>query len=93
MPRKLKVTIDGGGTRTNANLPIGRKVSTGAAGDSEDQSVTGIIEGQGGSIVGAEDVVTGGAGYVFSSTTAVPTVSLTGSGSGCTVNVSQYLVK
>ena len=47
LPRKLKVTIDGGGTRTNANLPIGRKVSTGAAGDSEDQSVTGIIEGQG----------------------------------------------
>ena len=48
LPRKLKVTIDGSGTRTNANLPIGRKVSTGAAGDSEDQSVTGIIEGQGG---------------------------------------------
>ena len=88
LPRKLKVTIDGGGTRTNANLPIGRKVSTGAAGDSEDQSVTGIIEGQGGSIVGAGDVVTGGVGYAFSSTTAVPTVSLTGSGSGCTVNVT-----
>ena len=48
LPRKLKVTIDGSGTRTNANLPIGgRKISTGAAGDSEDQSVTGIIEGQG----------------------------------------------
>ena len=52
LPRKLKVTIDGSGTRTNANLPFGRKVSTGAAGDSEDQSVTGIIEGQGSSIVG-----------------------------------------
>ena len=88
LPRKLKVTIDGSGTRTNANLPIGRKVSTGAAGDSEDQSVTGIIEGQGGSIVGAATVVTGGSGYAFSSTTAVPTVSLTGSGSGCTVNIS-----
>ena len=88
LPRKLKVAIDGGGTRTNANLPIGRKVSTGAAGDPEDQSVTGIIEGQGGSIVGAATVVTGGSGYAFSSTTAVPTVSLTGSGSGCTVNIS-----
>ena len=89
LPRKLKVAIDGGGTRTNANLPIGRKVSTGAAGDPEDQSVTGIIEGQGGSIVGAGDVVTGGSGYSFNGTTAIPTVSLTGSGSECTVNVTE----
>ena len=37
-------------------FPIGRKVSTGAAGDSEDQSVTGIIEGQGALIVGAGDL-------------------------------------
>ena len=58
MPRKLKVTIDGGGTRTNANLPIGRKVSTGAAGDSEDQSVTGIIEGRG--APGQIEIVSGG---------------------------------
>ena len=88
LPRKLKVQIDGGTNRTDANLPIGRKVSTGAAGDAEDQSVTGVIEGQGGSIVGAGEVVTGGVGYSFSSTTAVPTVSLTGSGTGCTVNVT-----
>ena len=87
LPRKLKVTIDGGGTRTNANLPIGRKVSTGAAGDSEDQSVTGIIEGQGAPVT-AEGVATGGRGYSLSSTTAVPTVALTGSGSGLTVNVT-----
>ena len=75
------------GTRTNANLPIGRKVSTGAAGDSEDQSVTGIIEGQGAPITNGE-IVSNGRGYAFSSTTAVPTVSLTGSGSGCTFNVT-----
>jgi len=87
LPRKLKVTIDGSGTRTNANLPIGRKVSTGAAGDSEDQSVTGIIEGQGGPAVN-ESIITGGSGYSFSSTTAVPTVALTGSGTGLTVNVT-----
>ena len=62
LPRKLKVTIDGSGTRTNANLPFGRKVSTGAAGDSEDQSVTGIIEGQGAPLAGTE-TVTGGSGY------------------------------
>ena len=87
LPRKLKVTIDGGGTRTNSNLPIGRKVSTGAAGDSEDQSVTGIIEGQGAPVT-AEGIATGGKGYSFSSTTAVPTVALTGSGTGLTVNVT-----
>ena len=85
LPRKLKVTIDGGGTRTNANLPIGRKVSTGAAGDSEDQSVTGIIEGQG-STISTEGVVTGGSGYSISGT--VSTVALTGSGSGCTVTAT-----
>ena len=85
LPRKLKVTIDGGGTRTNANLPIGRKVSTGAAGDLEDQSVTGIIEGQG-STISTEEVVTGGSGYSISGT--VSTVALTGSGSGCTVTAT-----
>ena len=85
LPRKLKVTIDGGGTRTNANLPIGRKVSTGAAGDLEDQSVTGIIEGQG-STISTEEVVTGGSGYSISGT--VSTVALTGSGSGCTVTTT-----
>jgi len=85
LPRKLKVTIDGGGTRTNTNLPIGRKVSTGAAGDAEDQSVTGIIEGQGAPI-SSEEVVTGGSGYSISGT--VSTVALTGSGTGCTVTTS-----
>ena len=54
----------------------------------EDASITGIIEGQGGSIVGAGEVVTGGNGYTFSSTTGVPTVALTGSGTGCTVNIT-----
>ena len=87
LPRKLKVTIDGSGTRTNSNLPIGRKVSTGAAGDAEDQSITGIIEGQGAPVT-AEGIATGGRGYSFSSTTAVPTVALTGSGTGLTVNVT-----
>ena len=85
LPRKLKVTIDGGGTRTDATLPFGRKISTGAAGDSEDQSVTGIIEGQGAPIA-TEEVVTGGVGYSISGT--VSTISLTGSGSGCTVTAT-----
>ena len=85
LPRKLKVGIDGSGTRTNANLPIGRKVSTGAAGDAEDQSVTGIIEGQGAAI-GSSELVSGGVGYSVSGT--VTTISLTGSGSGATVSVT-----
>ena len=86
LPRKLTVKLTGGGTRTNANLPIGRKVSTGAAGDSEDQSVTGIVEGQGAPISG-EEVVTGGSGYDISGT--VSTLALTGNGSGCTVTTSE----
>ena len=85
LPRKLKVTIDGSGTRNDTNLPFGRKISTGAAGDSEDQSITGIIEGQGSSIA-SEEVVTGGAGYNITGT--VSTVALTGSGSGCTVTAT-----
>ena len=85
LPRKLTVKLTGGGTRNNSNLPLGRKVSTGAAGDSEDQSVTGIIEGQGSSI-STEEVVTGGSGYSISGT--VSTVALTGNGSGCTVTTS-----
>ena len=87
LPRKLKVTIAGSGTRTNSVFPLGRKVSTGAANLSEDQSITGIIEGQGAPVT-AEGIATGGRGYSFSSTTAVPTVALTGSGTGLTVNVT-----
>ena len=87
LPRKLKVVITGSGTRTNSVFPLGRKVSTGAANLSEDQSVTGIIEGQGAPIA-TEEVVTGGTGYSFSSTTNIPTVALTGSGSGAMVDVT-----
>jgi len=90
LPRKLKVDITGADC-TDANLGIGQKVSQAdVLGNTvpEDASITGIIEGQGGSIVGAGEVVTGGKGYTFSSTTGVPTVALTGSGTGCTVNVT-----
>ena len=87
LPRKLKVSIDGSGSRTNTELPLGRKVSTGAATDPEDQSVTGIIEGQGSSI-SSEEVVSQGEGYVFTSNSAITTTALTGSGTGCTVDVT-----
>ncbi len=87
LPRKLKVVITGSGTRTNAVFPLGRKVSTGGASDLEDQSVTGIIEGQGSNVTSL-GLTTGGVGYSFSSTTAVPTTALTGSGNGLTINVT-----
>ena len=88
LPRKLKVTIDGtSSNRQKADLPIGRKVSTGAVNDAEDQSVTGIIEGQG-SIATSASTAGGGSGYDFSSTSAVSTINLTGSGSGLTINVA-----
>ena len=87
LPRKLIVKIDGSGTRTNAVFPLGRKVSTGTASDLEDQSVTGVIEGQG-APAGDIGLVTGGTGYSLTSNTAVPTVALTGSGTGLTLNVS-----
>ena len=66
LPRKLKVTIDGSGTRTNSVFPIGRKISTGAANDADDSSIIGVIEGQGAPIAtnGSTgfDIVTGGTG-------------------------------
>ena len=85
LPRKLVVKISGSGTRTNAIFPLGRKVSTGTAGDLEDQSVTGIIEGQGAPIAG-DEFVSGGVGYSVTGT--VPTIALTGSGSGATYTVT-----
>ena len=85
LPRKLVVKISGSGTRTNAIFPLGRKVSTGTASDLEDQSVTGIIEGQGAPISG-DEFVSGGVGYSVTGT--VPTIALTGSGSGATYTVT-----
>ena len=90
LPRKLAVTIDGSGTRTNAVFPIGRKISTGAAATSDDNSITGVIEGQGAPIASASsfDIVTGGVGYSFTGTSNIPLVSLTGTGSGAQCSVS-----
>ena len=54
LPRKLKVDITGGDC-TDANLGIGQKISQADSNGNavpEDASITGIVEGQGGSIVG-----------------------------------------
>ena len=89
LPRKLKVSVSGSDC-TNANLGIGQKISQAdALGNTvpEDASITGIIEGQGAPAASPE-IVVGGSGYSFSSTTAVPTIPLTGSGSGLECNIT-----
>ena len=69
LPRKLKVTIDGSGARTNNEFPIGRKVSTGTNNDTDDNSVVGVVEGQGAPILtnGSTgfEIVSRGVGYNF----------------------------
>jgi len=98
LPRKLKVQIDGSGDRTVTRFPIGRKVSTGAESATDDNSVTGFIESQGAPIEissgsnpvpGTDfDIVTGGSGYTFTSTSNLPLLSLTGSGTGAQCSVT-----
>jgi len=86
LPRKLKVSIDGTGTRNVSNLPIGRKISSGAAADPENTSITGIIEGQGSNITGT-DIVNSGIGYKFgASQNNIPLISLSGGGVNATGN-------
>ena len=85
LPRKLIVKLGGSGLKTNGQFPIGRKVSTGAANDKEDESITGIIEGQGSSISTTERVLAG-AGYEFSNANGISLSSLTGNGSGATAD-------
>ena len=98
LPRKLKVTIDGSGTRTDAVFPIGRKISTGTANDADDSSIIGVIEGQGAPIAtnGSTgfDIVTGGTGYAFTNANNIPLISLTGSGENaqCSVTLTNGVV-
>ena len=87
LPRKLKVSIDGtGANRTVSNLPIGRKISSGSAGDLDNNSITGIIEGQGSNITGTE-IVSSGSGYSLTpSSNNIPLISLSGNGVSATAN-------
>ena len=67
-------------------MPIGRKVSTGAATDPDELSVTGIIEGRGAAITGSE-IVSSGSGYSLSpSLNNIPLIPITGSGENATGN-------
>ena len=84
LPRKQIVKLTSAGANAST-LPIGRKVSSGAVGDLEDNSITGIIEGKGAPITSSE-IVTRGKGYSFSNANNIPLVSLTGSGENATAN-------
>ena len=90
LPRKLKVQIEGSGTRTNAVFPIGRKVSTGAVNDADDSSVIGVIENQGAPIASSSSfsIVTNGSGYAVTNVNNIPLISLTGSGTGAQCSVT-----
>ena len=96
LPRKLKVNIDGSGTRTNSVFPLGRKVSTGSVAGGDDNNITGVVEGQGAPIASSSsfDIVTGGTGYSFTNVNNIPLKSETGSGSGaqCSVTVTNGVV-
>ena len=95
LPRKLVVKLTSAGANESV-LPIGRKVSTGAEGDAEDVSVTGIIEGRGAPISSntSFSIVTRGSGYELSNPNNIPLISLTGSGTGaqCSVSLTNGIV-
>ncbi len=91
LPRKLKVKVAG---LADSIGQVGRKLSTGATGDEEDGSITGIIENVFAPIdTGTQpEIVSGGSGYSFvgqdNSTPSAPTIggvalkSTTSDGSG-----------
>ena len=89
LPRKLKLKIKNG-TRTNTQFPIGRKISSGDVSTSDDDSITGFIEGQGSNpTTSGITLALGGSGYSFSNTSNIPIVSLTGGGTGATATVNE----
>ena len=92
LPRKVKLQIDGtANNRTNTQFPIGRKISSGLLADSDDNSITGFIEGQGSNLVTGSDkisIASAGSNYSFNSLSNVVITSLTGGGSGATVTVT-----
>ena len=85
LPRKLKLPVAVGKTVT----PIGRKVSSGATGDADDKSITGIVEAHGAAVTAIE-IISGGTGYAFASgnSNGVKLKPVTGSGADIQVNLT-----
>tara|TARA_B100000945_G_scaffold182337_1_gene146196 strand:+ start:20129 stop:27685 length:7557 start_codon:yes stop_codon:yes gene_type:complete len=100
LPRKLKLAISLGAGE-GSHVAVGRKISTGATGDEEDDSITGIVEGTGAPINTSTqpEIIAAGAGYKFVGETttgannenfqktSIELVSLTGNGSGATATI------
>jgi len=100
LPRKLKVKLNPGLDTTSDPIVVGRKMSTGAATDPEDGSVTGVIENVFAPIDPATQpqIVMGGSGYQYLNQNesnpdaitkgSVPLKSLTSDGSGATATIT-----
>tara|TARA_B100000902_G_scaffold87605_1_gene91646 strand:- start:896 stop:8434 length:7539 start_codon:yes stop_codon:yes gene_type:complete len=100
LPRKLKVKLDPGLDTATDPIVVGRKMSTGAATDPEDGSVTGVIENILGPILVSTQpqIVMGGTGYQYLNQNnsnpdavtkgSVPLKSLTSDGSGATATLT-----
>jgi len=93
LPRKLIVPIQGITAATEVNLPVGRKISTGAANDLEDECITGIIEARGAAVkasASADTVELITTGFGYRDTVSAKTVefeSITGRGVNLQVDV------
>ena len=96
LPRKLKVKVTG---LAAADAPVGRKLSTGATGDEEDGSITGVIENVFAPIdTGTQpEIVSSGKAYQFTNQTVsgndfvantIPVKSISGDGAGATATIT-----
>ena len=97
LPRKLKVKVSG---LLLSDAPVGRKLSTGLPADTEDGSITGVVENVFAAYDNSEqpEIVSGGTGYQFgnqdNSTPSAPTASgialksTTSDGSGISADIT-----
>ena len=100
LPRKLKVKLNPGLNSSTDPIIVGRKMSTGAAADPEDGSVTGVIENVFAPILTSTQpqIVMSGTGYQYLNQNnsnpnavtkgSVPLKSLTSDGSGATATLT-----
>jgi len=89
LPRKIRFGLSNNVTSTErALLPVGRKISTGLVADTEDNSITGVIEDVGGPLLGIK-VSSNGANYnTGGAWGSVPVRSLDGNGSGASLSIT-----
>jgi len=95
LPRKLKVKVSG---LLASESPVGRKISSGATGDLEDGSITGIVERIAAPINTSTqpELISSGSGYNFTNQSSdtdpiantIPLKSLTSDGSGSTASIT-----